>query len=84
MGGSGGGYPTGSLSQTQPTSALNFGYGGGLMAEPLKELACPLDVIIQFLNNAAINTNHKIETCALLCGREEENRFLITHLIIPR
>lgn len=25
-----------------------------------------------------------MESCALLCGREEENRFLITHLLIPK
>lgn len=63
---------------------MNFGYGNLNAEPPLKEVACPLDIIIQFLTYANLNTSHKIETCALLCGREEESRFVISHLIIPR
>jgi STAM-binding protein len=50
----------------------------------LKAVHCPLDIIDKFLNLADLNTGIKIETCALLCGREESNRYLITHLLVPR
>ena len=50
----------------------------------LRPVHCPLDVIDKFLEIANLNTGIKIETCALLCGREEADRYVITHLLVPR
>jgi STAM-binding protein len=43
-----------------------------------------MEIINDFLQIAKLNTEIKIETCAVLAGREEEGYFLISHLIVPR
>ena len=45
---------------------------------------CPLDIVAAFLEIANLNTSIKVETCALLCGSEEADRYLISHLLVPR
>ena len=43
-----------------------------------------MDIVKAFLEIAKLNTSIKIETCALLCGVETADNYLITHLMVPR
>lgn len=63
-----------------PSYSLSASMGGA----SLKKVTCPLDIIVEFLKIAHVNTSIKVETCALLCGREEADRFIISHLVVPR
>lgn len=50
---------------------------------PLRTVFLPAKLRDQFLDIARINTNKKLETCGILCGKLNRNAFFITHLVIP-
>ena len=52
------------------------------MTEP-RRLLVPRDLEEKFLLQADENTAKGIETCGLLCGREEGGTIRVTHLMIP-
>ena len=43
-----------------------------------------MEIIEKFLEIAKLNTDIKIETCAVLAGIEDEQKFVINTLIVPR
>ena len=43
----------------------------------------PDEIISEFVERSKPNTDRKIETCALLCGRMENDNFIIDTLLIP-
>ena len=47
-------------------------------------MICNLNVISEFLKIAHLNTSIKIETCAILAGKLEGGKYIITTLIVPR
>lgn len=50
---------------------------------PLRTVFLPAKLRDQFLDIARTNTNKKLETCGILCGKLNRNAFFITHLVIP-
>ena len=44
----------------------------------------PGDLINKFLNIARVNSNKNIETLGTLGGRLSNNKFIISHLLIPK
>ena len=49
----------------------------------LRTVICPLEIVSNFLRLSQINTSAKIETCAILAGIEQDNKLVITTLILP-
>ena len=52
------------------------------MTDP-RRLLVPRDIEDEFLLQARMNTAKGIETCGLLCGREERGTIRVSHLLIP-
>lgn len=52
--------------------------------KPLKTLYTPKELESSFLKIAQPNTNKKLETCGILCGKLSLNAFFITTLLIPK
>lgn len=50
----------------------------------MREVVIPSMVMSRFLDLAQSNTNRNVETCGILAGSLERNKFTITHLIIPK
>jgi STAM-binding protein len=57
-----------------------YSEGGAL----LRALMIPSSVVATFLEIASANTRRNIETCGVLAGKLSQNRFTVTHLIVPR
>ena len=53
-----------------------------MVSDP-RRILVPQDLEEKFLLEAEENTAIGIETCGLLCGREEQDHIRITHLLIP-
>lgn len=51
---------------------------------PLRHLFLPDDLVDRFVALAMRNTDRKIETCGLLLGQLNQNKFAITTLLIPK
>ncbi|EPQ27663.1 uncharacterized protein PFL1_04801 [Pseudozyma flocculosa PF-1] len=52
--------------------------------QPLRSLLVPEEVIGAFVGMSDPNTRANLETCALLQGRLERNRFRVSHLVFPQ
>ena len=63
---------------TKPSVSLYSGSGG------LRRLIVPNILMAKFLSIADKNTSANIETCGVLTGKLAQNRFQITHLLIPK
>ena len=50
----------------------------------MREVVIPSMLMSRFLDLAQTNTNRNVETCGILAGSLERNKFTITHLIIPQ
>lgn len=50
----------------------------------MREVVIPSMLMGRFLDLAQPNTNRNIETCGILAGSLERNKFTITHVIIPQ
>lgn len=50
---------------------------------PLRTIFLPGKLREEFLKIAQPNTNRKMETCGMLCGKLSRNAFFITQLVIP-
>ena len=50
----------------------------------LKQVIVPVTLMAKFESLAEPNTAIDIETCGFLSGKVEENKYKITHLIIPK
>ena len=50
----------------------------------LRNVAIPGDLISRFLDIAKVNSNRNIETLGTLGGQLCNNKFRVTHLLIPR
>ena len=50
----------------------------------LRIVSLPAETSRKFLNLAEANTSRNIETCGILAGRLSQNKFVITHCIIPK
>lgn len=46
-------------------------------------MICPIEVVEEFIRRAQLNTQKKVETCAILAGREQSGMLIIDTLIIP-
>lgn len=57
-----------------------YSEGGAL----LRSLMIPSSIVKTFLEIAAANTRRNVETCGVLAGKLSQNRFTITHLIVPK
>jgi STAM-binding protein len=51
--------------------------------QPLRTIFLPLKLRHQFLDVARANTNRKLETAGILCGKLSRNAFFVTDLVIP-
>ena len=49
----------------------------------MRTVVCPIEVIAEFLKISNMNTNAKIETCAIMAGEEMNGELHITTLIVP-
>lgn len=49
----------------------------------LKIVCVPSNLAQEFLDRVQLNTEKNIETCGILCGRPQQNRWHITHMLIP-
>ncbi|PAV63849.1 hypothetical protein WR25_03257 [Diploscapter pachys] len=49
-----------------------------------KRMAVSGELIEKFLDHAKENTMNNVETCGILCGKMVRDRFMVTHVIIPR
>jgi len=52
--------------------------------EGLRTVAVPGDLIVKFLGIAKVNSDRGIETLGTLGGQLRNNKFMISHLLIPR
>ncbi|KAM7381021.1 hypothetical protein PAMA_012046 [Pampus argenteus] len=52
--------------------------------EGLRRVVIPRDLMHRFLLLADSNTARGIETCGILCGRLQQNEFVLTHVVIPK
>ena len=52
--------------------------------KPLKTIFLPLSLESKFLDTAMPNTQKKLETCGILCGKLSLDAFFITTLVIPQ
>ncbi len=50
----------------------------------LRIVSLPGDTTRKFLNLAEANTQKNVETCGILAGQLKQNKFFITHCIIPK
>lgn len=50
----------------------------------LKKVICPNEIVENFLRISQQNTTNKLETCAILAGKDEDDHLLITTLIVPK
>jgi hypothetical protein len=50
----------------------------------LRPVICPYEIVEEFIRISNMNTNSKIETCAILAGIERDNTLIIDTLIIPQ
>ena len=50
----------------------------------MREVVIPSMLMSRFLELAQSNTNRNVETCGILAGSLERNKFTITHVIIPQ
>ncbi|KAI0265418.1 hypothetical protein BC834DRAFT_879357 [Gloeopeniophorella convolvens] len=58
--------------------------GADPVARELKTVSFPRDCLHRFTSIAAINTARNRETCGLLLGKDQDGRFIVTTLLIPR
>lgn len=49
----------------------------------LRTMYCPYEIVEAFIELAKMNTNRKLETCAILAGSERNDALIIDTLIIP-
>jgi len=63
---------------TKPSLGLYSGSGG------LRSVQVPSILMAKFISIAEPNTRANIETCGVLAGKLAQNKFQITHLIIPK
>lgn len=47
-------------------------------------MTLPKDTSKRFLELADINTKRNVETCGILAGKLAQNKFIITHCILPK
>lgn len=75
------GQPPAVDRSTKPASS-----SAALPANPhgLRFVQVPQRLIGEFLEIAAGNTAANRETCGILCGRVAQNRFIVSHLVIPQ
>ena len=65
---------------TKPSSSVSlYSSSGGL-----RKLIVPHMLLAKFMSIAERNTSNNIETCGVLTGKLAQNRFQITHLLIPQ
>ena len=50
----------------------------------MRQVLCPIEIVEDFIARAKVNTVNKLETCAILGGKERGGQLIITHLIIPQ
>jgi len=50
----------------------------------MREVVIPSSLMNQFLDLAQYNTSRNVETCGILAGQLEHNKFTITHVIVPQ
>ena len=50
----------------------------------LREILVPSMVMAKFLSVAQPNTANNVETCAVLAGKLANNKFKITHVLVPK
>ena len=65
---------------TKPSSSVSLYSGSG----GLRKLIVPNMLMAKFMSIADRNTSSNIETCGVLTGKLAQNRFQITHLLIPK
>lgn len=53
-------------------------------ANGLRKINIPGDLVSYFLRLASENTRKDLETCGILTGRLQKNKFFVTHLLIPK
>ncbi|CAD6193554.1 unnamed protein product [Caenorhabditis auriculariae] len=53
-------------------------------AVPEKNYAIPCDLVEKFLKCCAENTKNNIQTCGVLAGRKLRDRYIITHVLVPK
>jgi STAM-binding protein len=61
------------LSKTKPVNKYN-----------LRITNLPFNLFKQFRDAAQYNTDHNIETCGILAGKLKQNKFVISHCILPK
>ena len=50
----------------------------------LHSLYIPSSLVSHFVSKALSNTANNIETCGIMCGREKDDGYMITDIIIPK
>ncbi len=65
---------------TKPSLSVNCSGSGG----SLRTIVVPSMLMGKFLSLADPNTKANVETCAILAGKLAQNRFKITHLLVPK
>ena len=63
---------------SKPTLGLYSGSGG------MRSVQVPSMLMAKFISVAEPNTSSNVETCGVLAGKLSQNKFQITHLIIPK
>ena len=67
-----------------PQPASNYRPTLRSLASPaLRPLHVPTSLMANFMSYAGSNTAANIETCAILAGRLQHNRLIVTHCLIP-
>ncbi|XP_022237832.1 STAM-binding protein-like [Limulus polyphemus] len=68
---------------TKPSSLLSPG-PSSTHAFGLRTVIVPVGLMDSFLQLAQSNTSQNVETCGILSGKLCQNRFTITHLLVPK
>ena len=55
-----------------------------LVSELILKVMVPSDTSKRFLELAEANTLRNVETCGILAGKLAQNKFIITHCILPK
>lgn len=52
--------------------------------QTLRTVSVPKSLMTSFLQLAQSNTDRNVETCGIIAGKFSQNRFTVTHLLIPK
>lgn len=77
-------YSTSNPSIPDRNSKPSYQSQGSVTTSGLRSVTVPTAFMKEFLTIAASNTARNIETCGILGGKLAKNKFVVSHLVIPK